>query len=282
MKPIFVLCEGHHDVAFLGRLLSVAGVEPYKVTLGEYEPTSLSKFLIGRYRKRDIEGGRFRSSGSNKGTIVSESPPTLEAAYHLGDPDRLLLFFRCSGDQHTDAIREFLQGLVDLSSPGAPDVGLESFGVIFTGDADQIGVDERIARWRTEFGETLRPVLPNFSKIRQDTFVRDKEFSAACCVFSAPDQQTGTLEDIVWPILYANISPQLDAATNYVEMHGIEGTRVHLHAVKKRKAALTIAGQLDCPGYALSVVLRDSRAFDDEILRDDAICKKLLQTIMDI
>ncbi len=286
MKPIFILCEGPHDIAFLGRLLKSTGAKPFEETLGNYQPVPLRNFLVKRYQNRDVEGGRFRSTGSNKGAFIAESPPILEAAFTLEEPpQRLLLFFRCLGNQHADAIRDFLASVVELSLPGAADIGLASFGVIFVGDADLDGIDAKSNYWRTEFGTVLTPVLPSFGALTvnsPDKVVRDGEFSAGGCVFSAPGETTGTLEDIVWPLLYKKVSARLNDAQKYVATHGFGGTEVNKSASKKQKAAMTISGQIDSPGYALSVVLRDTTAFDDDLLRADVVCDMLIQTMTQI
>lgn len=284
MKPIFILCEGPHDIAFLGRLLKAADVERYKAALDEYQPRSLREFLIGRFKRRDVSGGRFRSTS----TIVLENPPILEAAYKLDDPERLLLFHRCVGENQKVANRQFLSDLVLLAQNGAPDVGIPSFSVIFVCDADDAGVDGKIAALRSDYGDVLEPVLPSFRELianAPDKIVRCGDFSAGCCVFTSSGKTTGTLEDVVYPLLYQGISARLDDAQKYVATHGVSGTEVARGknpSAKKQKAALTIAGQIDSPGYALSVVLRDTPAFDDDLLRADTACNTLVQTIIQI
>ena len=288
MKPIFILCEGPHDIAFLGRLLKSIGVKPFEEPLANYQPIPLRKFLITRYQDRDVAGGHFRSTGKNKGAFIAEAPPILEAAYRLEEPARLLLFLRCLGDQHADAIRDFLESVVELSLPGAANVGLASFGVIFVGDADDNGIESKASYWRKEFEAVLTPVIPRFAELMAnapDKIVRCGDFSAGCCVFTSSGRTTGTLEDVVWPLLYQGISARLDDAQKYVATHGVSGTEVARGknpSTKKQKAALTIAGQIDSPGYALSVVLRDTLAFDDDLLRSDTACNTLIQTLIHV
>ena len=284
MKPIFVLCEGPHDVAFFGRLLKTANVKPYRETLNHYVPKALSAFLIERYRMRDIEGARFRTGRG----MVLECPPIFEAAYTLTDPSRLLLFHSCNGDNHLKAIGKFLSNLTELARAGAADVGLPSFGVLFVRDADDRGIDARVDQLRAEFTEILKPVLPSIDQLTAndpDKIVRDGDFSAGCCIFSAPDKNTGTLEDIVWPLLQPWMPPRMDEARQYVDTHGVADTAVargQNPAAKRLKAALTIAGQMDAPGYALSVVMRDTPAFNDEAIRGNSVCQMLTRMVLEI
>jgi len=285
MKPIFVLYEGSHDSAFLGRLLIAANVKPFGRTLGKYEPAVLRNFLIKRHQERKVEEGRFRSSGSNQGTFVQESLPILSAAYELTAPPRLLLFHRCIGDNH-EAVRGFLADLVALAQPGAPDVGLPSFGVLFVRDANDLGVDAKVAELQREFAEVLNPVLPGFVRLSANAppdIIRDGDFSAGCCIFTGPGKTTGTLEEIIWPLLESQIPERLKDAREYVEAHGLAGTEVargDKSSIKRVKAALTIAGQMDAPGCSLAVALREMPSFDDGSLSSDSICQMLTQMIL--
>lgn len=274
MKPIFVLCEGPHDTAFFGLLLRAAGINRFEALLGDYEPKALRDFLINRYRQRDVEGGHSRSSGS----IVLEAPPILESVYALADPPRLLLFYRCNGE-HDDAVGAFLKDLVALTLPGAQDVGLTSFGVLFVRDADDVGPESKVASLKEKFAEILRPVLPGIDELSANDprkLVKDGEMSAGACILCGAQKSVGTLEDIVWPMLHALIPKQLGEADNYIQTFGIAGTRIahgNNTAAKRKKAALTIAGQTDAPGASLAVVLRDMKALTDEVVRSDSVCQ---------
>lgn len=288
MKPIFVLCEGPHDIAFLGRLLTAFDIQPYEELLGRYQPVVLRNFLLKRYQQRNVEGGHFRSTGTNKGTFIPESPPVLEAAYRLHSPARLLLLFRCLGDQHVDDIGRFLAGLVELAQPGAADMGLKSFALVLTGDADQAGVDAKVEYWKEHYGPKLQSVLPDFGKLvpnDPEQVVRNGDFRASCCVFAKAGTAMGSLEDVVWPLVYPQLSDRLDEALAYVRKFGVEGTKVTRGRnpdAHKLKASLTIAGQIDSPGYALSVVLRDTKAFDDERLRNDPACGAIVRMLTEM
>ena len=160
--------------------------------------------------------------------------------------------------------------------------------MVFVCDADDTGVDDKVRGLRANYTEVLQPVLPRFSTLVANDpsrIVRDGDFSAGCCVFTSPGKATGTLEDIVWPLLYPKMSVRLDDAQTYVKTHGIAGTEVARGdnpVAKKQKAALTISGQIERPGYALSVVLRDTSAFDDDLLRADTACDTLIQTMSQI
>jgi hypothetical protein len=285
MKPIFVLYEGAHDSAFLLRLLQSCNIEPYKEMLKDYSPRSLAKFLVNRYERQDIAHGRFRPAGKNRGAIVAAVPPVFEAAFHLKTPDRLLLLHRCNGDGQVAAINAFLSELVELSKPGAADIGLKSFGVVFMLDADDHGVAGRVAMLKERHSEALRPVLPSFERIHansSDGIVRDGNFSAGCWVHCKGEEDFGTLEDILWPMLHTNIGSRLDDALNYIDDHALPGTEILRGAratVKKTKAALSIAGQIDAPGYSLSVALRDMPAFDDKSIGQSLHCQAVLEIL---
>jgi hypothetical protein len=276
MKPIFILCEGQHDTAFFGLLLRAAGAKKFKSLLADYEPVALRNLLVTRYKQRDVEGGRCRTSGG----IVTDSPPFLDSVYELDDPPRLLLFFRCEGE-HNETTRAFLSDIVTLAVPGAPDVGLHTFGILFVRDADDEGIEAKVATLKHEFGNVLRPVLPGIETLTANEpskVIREAGISVGACIWCAPEQTKGTLEDILWPLLEPLIPDRLNQAKDYVQVHGVAGTKVaggKNPTANRQKAAINIAGQVDAPGASLSVVLREMRTITNAAILGDAVCVRL-------
>lgn len=276
MKPVFVLCEGDHDIAFLSRLLEChPDVKRYKKALKDYEPAVLSRFLIQRFSSRNVDGGRFASSGP----FVHEMSPTLQAAFTVGT-GRLLLLHKCGSDREHKATRAFLSGIIALAAPGAPGVGLPGFGVVFVRDADNLRAEVRLEELRDAFRDCLAPVLAIDGLAQNDaaSIVRSGDFSCAACIFSGATPVTGTLEEVVIPLLRGQLENRFGAAMKFIEDFGAK--ELPDGGSKRLKAMLNIAGQIESPGCSLSVSLRDSPHLSNDGLQSCRLCQSYLQVIV--
>ena len=277
MRPIFIFCEGPHDIAFLGRLLEFSGAKPYKEKLKKY-PAPLAGLIINRFQSRNIQEARFRSSGP----MALECPPILEAAYVLETAQSLLLFFRCVGDKQDEAVRSLLKTLIDLTGESnAPDNRITGFGVVFVNDADVSPVSETLNRIHENYTEVLKPILPNYANLQANGTMKDGDFSCGCLIFSDVEGSSGTLESIIEPIMRKQQCIRHEDADSFVSKHATEGTAAgnSERPSKKQKALLTAAGQIDFPSYSLSVIIRDTAALKWEYLKDDPRCMKCVEVL---
>ena len=280
MRPVFIFCEGPHDVAFLGRLLQCKGAKPYKEPFKNY-PKPLAGLIINRFQTRNIEEARFRSSGP----MALDCPPVLEAAYILESPQRLLLLYRCVGDKQVEAVRGLLQTLVDLcSDSNAPDNRIPPFGVLFVNDADISPVGDMLNRICTTYATVLKPVLPNLNELRANSILKSDGFSCGCLIFCNHDGTSGTLENILEPIMRKGQIDRHTDADAFVLKHATSNTVAGNaeRPSKKLKAVLTAAGQMDFPSCGLSVIIRDSNALNWEYVKDDAKCLECLHILVSV
>ena len=277
MRPVFVFCEGPHDIAFLGRLLKFNGATPYKESLRNY-PSPLAGLIINRFQSRNIEEARFRSSGP----FALDCPPILETAYTLPSPERLLLLYRCGGDKQDEAVKALLKTPIDLSGESnAPDNRIPSFGVVFVNDADMSPVSETLDRVRTAYCEVLKPILSKVDQLQANGTIRENGFACGCLIFSDSEEQAGTLESIIEPIMRKQQSARHDDADVLVSKHATVDTAAGntKRPSKKRKALLTAAGQIDFPSCSLSVIIRDTAALKWEDLKNDPRCTKCVEVL---
>lgn len=276
MRPIFVFCEGAHDIAFFSRLFKANGAIAYQKKLSDYDPSVIGDLIVNQYKSRSVDSGRFRPKGTNQGTVVSETLPTFKAAWTVPGNDNLYLFFACEGDGHHAEVCRLIDSVSILAEPGAPDISIRGFGLIFTCDADLIGVSGRQTLWVEAFSESLKGFLPDITGLLANDaskIVRNGQCSVTGLVFAATGSENGTLEDVLWEHLESGYQSKLSEAVTFIEKHGTKGTKVFDFPSKKRKAAITIAGQVDSPGYSLSVILRDTKTFDGNTLTQDEVCK---------
>jgi|ERR1035441_1340569 hypothetical protein len=269
MRPIFVFCEGSQDIAFLCRLIQeTSAATPYTIPLKEY-PKPLNYFFGLRFSERIIEHAKFRPSGP----MVPDNLPVLQAAYKLPDPDRLLLFLNCYGADRTEEVSKFLTLLVGLGKSPETTKGLPAFGLVFVNDADELGINQRLANLKTTYTPILHTILPRFSLMSANDVLNDGPFSAGCCIFAEPGKNTGTLENILAPLMRVRQQSRQDVAQQFVLDH-IPGTKIEVTtpASRRIKAVLTVAGQHNLYGDSLVVIVRDSDALHREDMAKSLHC----------
>ncbi len=277
MRPIFVFCEGSHDIAFLSRILLARNAERSEKALLDY-PFWLAGYLIGRLKARDSSVARFRRSGP----ILPDSLPLLDASFELNGGERLLLLFNCSGDQRQAEIKSMMKAIIFLAENTTDAITrIPPFGFVLVHDADHHTADERVASLREAYGLTLDHIFPNFNQLRANEFLRHQDNGCGCVIFGGTDGGPGTLEGVLEPIFRRQKSERIDAVADFLERHGLPASETHSvsQRAKRSKAILTAAGQIESPSASLSVVIRETEHLIATDLLEDDRCAQYLQVL---
>lgn len=282
MHATFVFCEGSHDIAFLGRLLTcVGGFSEYTKKLGEF-PSPLDRFLTQWLEQHPVENLPVRGLQRN-------DPPVLELVLQHGvDSERIYLFMNCNGQDRHEPVKLYLTRFAKVfSSPFGTKVHaaaeLAGWSMAFFYDADSIGIDGTLELFR----ERYSGVLGGLSRLRDRAWIRArltiKEHKTAdcdmgCFIFSAPGTAQGTLEDGLLSMLQNEDGRLFSASTAFIDGHALDGCKVKKGPESKRKKAIiTAAAQFDHPSYSMAVFLRDTKMLTFDTLRNNEMCKAIIE-----
>jgi hypothetical protein len=279
-RPIFVLCEGQHDIAFLTRLLRASiGARPVKTTIASLPPP-FAEFFLGRLKARDANDARVGGTGP----ISPDEPPLLEAIYEAADHSRWWYFMNCVGDGRTEQIKNFLEPWVVGARIEDPTKRVSEFGVVFVNDADENGIEDRRAAIAQSYGAFFEPILPNFANIAANTIQVTGGYGTGMCIFSEHGRDKGTLENIVWKLWAESHLSRRNQSHDLMKSLAVADTKIGPGSTPSKllKAIITTAGQTESPGYSLAVVLRDTNALDAEALRADDLCGSYVRVLNEV
>lgn len=279
-RPVLVLCEGSHDIAFLTRLLAVtAGAVPQNVAVSKLE-WPFGKLFTDRFASRNANDAKLGSSGP----VLPDEPPLLDAVWKLPDDSRHWYFLNCCGDTRADQINAFLKLVIALTQMPEPDRRLAEVGIVFVNDADEIGIVARQKCITDNHAALLAPLLPNFATLVANEVQHSGGYGAGTCVFFKPGTNNGTLEEIVWPMMQAANASRHDSSLALMSQFAVNGTKIGpgKPASRKLKAALTAAGQPECPGSSLAVILRESPHLTADAMRVDVSSMCFVKVLMEV
>ena len=91
-------------------------------------------------------------------------------------------------------------------------------------DADEFGINHRLANLKMTYTHTHSDFTPEILLMSANDF-NDGPFSAGCCIFAEPGKDTGTLENILAPLMRVRQQSRQDAAQQFVLDH-VTGTKI--------------------------------------------------------
>lgn len=258
MNALFVFCEGPHDANFLGRLLVDSGYFSYYKEKSSRFPKPLNNFLKQKINDRNID------------EIIIGKPntplvPTLVLKSKC--EKTLILPISIGGMYQNNKAKNFIKEIFDGFSSDIldrPEMAINRVSVLFVYDANSRGVNATKDLFVKEFSDFITD-LENFS---QESWIKYNEHALSLFIFTNSDQNTGSLEDIIIEAFKASEPDLLSKATKHIddwfEEKGTEEDEIS-YLTKRKKSILTICGQSEkkCSGYALSVIIRDTRLLKD-------------------
>lgn len=251
-RHVFVLCEGMQDIALIGRILVLNGVEPVNKRICDY-PVPLNGFFEKRFSKR-ILGDGFKF----KRPFAQDSAPTLAAVFENKEKTKTWYFLDCCGDSRYEEIRAFVDAIRSVLNPGVPGTYIKDSEFLLINDADDGGLASRLKNINDKLGHSFKLLNPAFTEFKHGEKFSSGSVSIGCWVWHRAEDSKGTLEDLYHKHAQCNL-PLYGEAVAYVDKHKGELSRVAKGTLaKKFKAALTITGQVNNPGDSLAVILRDN------------------------
>jgi hypothetical protein len=261
MRAVLVFCEGNHDITFAIRSLgALAGVtwlggpisslpSPFGPRFGaNAQPTAapmVKSFITERMRRRPLDGLRLMDA-------AHPSPPSFQALVKLESDDVVYAFLKSGGDDAADAAIDLIG---DLLTQLAFDVDISAVAAAFLFDADQAGVSAREGSFAVDYAALLAGGAGPSHGAWGDGSQGGTRVPMGIFVFHDPATQSGTLEDVIGPLVGAEWPDRWAAAGDYLTAHQEAADPVAQKASEALKAQVCITGQFRFPGDPMTQVL---------------------------
>ncbi len=251
MKAVLVFVEGRHDVVFVTRSLGAAGGKwvdkPIKDLPAPFGSQGMSsKSVIVRHYES-------RAMGNIKLPSAKHAPlPVFDAIVEM--TDQLFVVLRMGSDSKSKAATKLLgdirsQVAFFKDSPGPVDIDDIASAFIF--DADSEGVEARQSKFTKDFST----ILPNSRNIEHGRWVSGPMGPVGLFVFHDAQMKTGTLEDILAPMVKGQWPDRWAGADRYLSRFIQPGDPIDGKSARRLKAQINITGQFLCPGDPMSQVI---------------------------
>ncbi len=294
MRIVFVLCEGPHDIAFLSRLLSADGYVKYKNVLSQF-PKPLNQWFTSISKNLRIEDLSLNRMYDDIKAVLPSG------AMENQERDHLVLFYSMNGDEQKDKRKRVIRELKSWTHSPADekefslmeensDAG-NNYGLILLFDADEHGVDSRIETTKKELSE----YFTNADKISYNGGIieENENIKLGIYIFANPDTKTGTLENILLPIMKQGNEPMFDDAEDFLNKHYDESRlkplifRKHSQEglIEKRdcrnkyhpiKSLMGVVGQLQNSGASNTVCIEKADYITLGKIKNSHICQHIL------
>lgn len=263
MRAVLVFCEGNHDIVFVTRSLgAIANGEWVGSPIGEL-PSPLGPVLDPANPNRP----KVRSLIAQRYSARTLDDLHLEAAAHAPPPsfkaivkvtgtriDTLFTLIRCQGDGAASSAISLLQEFKSLLLPGLQ-MDITEVAAAFLFDADNLGIAGR----ETKFASDHATILQGSNQPQHGGWVQGRDYPVGLYVFHDPATRTGTLEDVLAPMVETQWKPRWDDAGSYLSNHASNNDPVARNAAERLKAQINIVGQFRCPGDPMTQIIRKKR-----------------------
>ena len=289
---IIALCEGPHDVAFLTRIFKCIGfVSNENKKLNEF-PNPMSKLMSQEVTQTQVEELNLTEIRRNflpSNTIQKEENYVFMLSMH--------------GDGKKEPRKKILKNLrLNVREEGEiksdrPDPNTQ-LSVIYFFDADNKGVASRLSEISTEIKDVL-PTMPANAFNTNGDVSTIEGIKIGCYIFTGADNNTGTLEDILIPIMYEHNEKIFDDAGKYLKDHyddsrlfplklrNEDGVTTEIRSTKpkdkfdydEKKSLLGVVGQLQKSGKANTVCISDTDYLNLNKIQVAPKCKEIIEFI---
>ncbi|MFT4929405.1 MAG: hypothetical protein ACI8WB_005538 [Phenylobacterium sp.] len=255
-KILVVFCEGAHDVTFVYKIFEhCLAYKSTKLKFSEY-PFPFNKL--------------FKSSISHH----ADKDLSLDMAHKFFLPGRALkkgqqwvLLFNSGGDGQVKKLKQYLAKILLLEDdPEHDDTRAfnDFIDYLFIYDADDIGVGHRVKKAQGDFSQVDdEPFIEGDFAPSQQSEYGYIHNNKAVFVWGENTAQ-GTLEDWLIPMHQQQHSANLNKAYSTLD-EMFEWQDNIAQQSKRHKAAMTLIGQKQNPGYSLAVVLADETLLTKDV-----------------
>lgn len=287
MKPVLVFCEGAHDIAFLTRtLLATGDFREDKTPIAKY-PAFYKEFLVNRFQQRDFEPQSKKSGKApNAENYNKLAPPVLWAALRPTNQEQQspLWFFCAFGQDQHAAVCKFIQQIrigLEFAREKGESTGVDADAFAFLYDADEMGEVAKLQQWHQnyaqQFPDIAVPTESGWQSWGDSGNTKIGVFILRGTNSSADDLKAGDLEDITLPLMKRHNEALYQDAGDLVDKHWPTDGKIKY----KRKAAITIAGQMNHPSTSMAVILKETNHLNNELLNADLTCQRILRFFKD-
>lgn len=258
-----MFCEGPHDAAFVGRLLTkILDFKKMQLNLNRI-PYPIGSVLVQSMKTRAAEDLRL----------------DLAKKFFLPDYclslDRVLVFiFNYGGANRPQSIPSFLKPVFDLlQEPWFSKTPVAPLSYVIFADADEAGSDAARRSISSDLGVIGEHAWLNHDWNRFSEFDHAAEQETrfgrvAACIWRARDKDAGTLEDILLDCLVDDSS--FDKSRQFADSHFSWPGLSVANTAKRAKAAICIEGQGEKPGSSMAVMIDQSKMLSHERLISSA------------
>lgn len=297
MRIVFVLCEGPHDVAFLSRLLSSDGYLYYKNKVSEF-PFPLGDWMVTSAKKLSIQDLNVDKVYKDLSCVLPNGAMVNDERGHL------ILLYSMNGDSRKEERMSIINKLREwtsvpenekefsiLEESGEENDEKNDYGLFILFDADDRGIDARLEEIKNE----IRGIFPIVNSIdRNGCVVAENKFKIGAYVFADHKTGTGTLEDILLPLMKDGDEAMFDDAEAFLINHKNEERLKPLvfkknesgKIIEKRKrkntyhrikSILGVVGQLQNSGTSNTVCIEKADYITLNKIKSDPICQEIIR-----
>ncbi|MBE7649015.1 DUF3226 domain-containing protein [Tenacibaculum finnmarkense] len=264
----YVLYEGKHDAALLTRLLRENGYSNYTDKKIDDFPTSIKGFLSSKIKN-------FVYEDENN---IYQKPQLPNAICKCKTEDKWFLFYEMGGDSKVKYVKNIIKGIAKKESGFSGEQSFETDNLASL--ALFFDADESLAKRKEKFTNNYTDTLSSFCKnvsVSNSYKIQSTDqdgFSKIGLYIYGADTGSGTLEDIVIPLMKKNNETVFLEANNFLENQ--MNAQTYSNSSKKGKALIGVVGQIEHQGKANQVIISDTKLITKGKFSADATFKEIL------
>jgi hypothetical protein len=246
MRAVLVFCEGMHDVVFITRSLGQSGgtwvgdpIDQLPTPFGR-GPNSRS-FIVQLYGQRNLGERPIQAA-------IHAPKPSFAAVVRHEPSDTLYLMLQSDADRSSNDVVKLLELLTATLMSGRFDVQDVAAAFVFDADAS---LTQRSARFRALYST----FFGDLAALAHGGWLATAKGPLGLFVFHDAMTQQGTLESLLGTIVQGVWPTRWSGAGTFIDEHAEASDPVRKSVGEEIKARITIAGQLQCPGDPMSIVL---------------------------
>ena len=281
VKALLVFCEGPHDVAFVQKVLTLClGFEKMTWKFSQYPSPFNSLFKMS---VQDHAAGDLTLDMAHKFFLP-------DSVLQKSDHKHLVLLFNSGGSSNIKEVKSLLKGFLSLLEQSSvfPDNStaiVTQAKYLFIYDADHNGTTKLFKKIKNDFesiDEQSTWFFNELNMLSHNHFAALADDKAA--YIWGENIQTGTLEDILLPMVEKDQKEIVEKAINFIdnplfkwETSSTDTQRKIAQISKWKKAVITCVGQKKYSGASLKVIIEDKdkgeKLIKDNTFKDDPKAK---------